>query len=345
MSSIEARLAIVSASGTPFEIGEALGAFGKRAVHEHLVHTRAWETVMRWRGSDHASEFEGLTRDLFPEIWEEVEGLAQGLGLPVEDVFLWNCRGDLWAMAPDGCTTVMSAGSDGVRITHNEDGDPGLSGRCGLALVQPTDGPAFASFVYPGSIPGHSFAVTDRGLAMTVNNIRWLDAQLGVPRMVLTRAILNLDSVKDAVQLLRETPRAGGYHLALAECAGQRLASVEFGPYVCSAMDVGATRVHANHAVHPAAHNQPQIITGSSGFRQMRGEQLLAEGPVEPRSLLTDQASERYPICRRDPQDSDGENTLGNADMRILPGHIEWEVRSLPGDESCLRLRNATLLP
>lgn len=203
-------------------MGEALGAFGRVAVHAHLLHSRAWANIMRWHDSAHASELEGLTREFFPEIWEEIEGLAHGLQLPVDDVFLWNCRGDLWAMAPDGCTTVMSNGPEGVRITHNEDGDPGFAGRCGVALVRPEGRPAFASFVYPGSIPGHSFAVTESGLAMTVNNLRWLDAQLGVPRMVLTRAILDMGSVKEAVQLLRETPRAGGFHLALAECTGPR---------------------------------------------------------------------------------------------------------------------------
>src|SRR3546814_9080312 len=57
---------------------------------------------------------------------------------------------------------------DGPRITHNEDGDPGFAGHCGIGLFSPDNGPRFASFVYPASIPGHTFAVTQAGLAMTV---------------------------------------------------------------------------------------------------------------------------------------------------------------------------------
>ncbi|MDR4126617.1 C45 family peptidase [Yanghanlia caeni] len=333
-------LATLSVSGTPFEVGQGLGLFGKAAVNDYLVKTPAWACVMQWRNTERASELQGLTREFFPEIWEEIEGLAQGLGLPADDVFLWNCRGDLWAMAPDGCTTVMSAGSQGLRITHNEDGDPGLAGRCAVASVQPQGQPAFASFVYPGSIPGHTFAVTQSGLAVTVNNIRWLDARLGVPRMVLMRALLATDGVARAVQLLRETPRAGGFHLAIADSGSQRLASVEFGPHVCSVVDVQGVQVHANHAIHPKARNLPQVITGSSGFRQIRAEQLAAQGHLEPRAVLADTGSERYPIYRCDPADPDNENTLGNVDIRIRDGAIEWEVRVHPGQEACLRFRN-----
>lgn len=339
------KLVICTASGSPEDVGMALGAFGKAAVHDYLVHTSAWASVMQWRDSNRACELEGLTRELFPLVWRELEGLAQGLALPVEDVFLWNCRGDLWAMAPEGCTTVMSAGPEGVRITHNEDGDPGLAGSCGVALVQPASQPAFASFVYPGSIPGHTFAVTANGLAITVNNIRWLDAQLGVPRMVLTRALLATESVARGVQLLRESPRAGGFHLTIADARGSRLVSVEFGPHVCSVLDIDTVHLHANHAVHPQARNLPQIITGSSGFRQIRGEQLISREPVDPLRVLSDQAFAQYPICRTDPADNDNENTLGNADMRIVDGEIRWDVRTLPHLAPCLSLRNASLIP
>src|SRR3546814_8791539 len=102
------------------------------------------------------------------------------------DLFLWNCRGDLWSMSPDGCTTVQLRMPDGPRITHNEDGDPGFAGHCGIGLFSPDNGPRFASFVYPASIPGHTFAVTQAGLAMTGNNLRLRKVAVGRPTMVLT---------------------------------------------------------------------------------------------------------------------------------------------------------------
>src|SRR3546814_4173261 len=106
---------------------------------------------------------------------------------------------------------------DGPRITHNEDGDPGFAGHCGIGLFSPDNGPRFASFVYPASIPGHTFAVTQAGLAMTVNNLRSRKVAVGLPRMVLTRALLNQASVQDAIGLLRGASKAGGFHLSLAQ--------------------------------------------------------------------------------------------------------------------------------
>src|SRR5690606_5644976 len=120
----------------------------------------------------------------FPAYWQELQGLAQGLGLPLDDVFLWNCRGDVWAMSPDGCTTVQIPGDEPV-LAHNEDGDPGFRGYCAMASVRPQDGCAFNAFVYPASLPGHTFAVTDAGLVQTVNNIRSCAAGPGLPRMLL----------------------------------------------------------------------------------------------------------------------------------------------------------------
>jgi hypothetical protein len=126
-------LAFVEISGAPFEAGQALGRFGAGAVHQHLLQTDAWHSVMRWRGNPMAEAMATLVRERFPRIWAELQGLADGLQVPFEDVFLWNCRGDVWAATNDGCTTVQLPGTGRRQIAHNEDGDPGFAGHCALA--------------------------------------------------------------------------------------------------------------------------------------------------------------------------------------------------------------------
>ena len=174
-------LSYLKISGTPFEAGRQLGQYGAPAVHRYLLGSHSWSEVMAWRGSDRVSAMAKLVRERFPRIWSELEGLAAGLRLPFDEVFLWNCRGDIWAFAPDGCTTVLLPGSAVQRITHNEDGDPGFAGDCAVVEYAVDGQPRLASFVYPGSIPGHTFAVTSSGLAVTVNNIRERQAAIGVP--------------------------------------------------------------------------------------------------------------------------------------------------------------------
>lgn len=319
-------LSWLQAAGSPHDVGLALGRWGAAACHEHLLQSSAWASVQQWRGSAEAAALRQQVQDAFPWVLQELEGLAAGLALPLEQVLLWNCRGDLWAMAPDGCTTVLAP----TRLTHNEDGDPGFSGRCGLVQVRPDAGPAFTSFVYPGSIPGHTFAVNAAGLAMTVNNVRAHRAAVGVPRMVLTRAALTLEAPDQVIALLRRHARAGAFHLGLGRAGAGETASVEFSHVAVSVQPVQTGVVaHANHAIHAAQDALPQTITASSGARQRQAERLLHAG-VSALDLLADQR-EAEPIYRDSPHDTDQENTMATADIDLQGDTVRWRVYARPG--------------
>jgi predicted choloylglycine hydrolase len=322
-------LSYIQISGSPHEAGLAFGRFGADMVRKHLIVSKSWIKVMQWRGSSKTSEMASLVRVRFPRIWSELEGLALGLNLPFEDVFLWNARGDLWAMSPDGCTTVQLPGNVEQRLTHNEDGDPSFSGHCAIAECVIDGSPRFASFLYPGSLPGHTFAVTDSGLAMTVNNLRLLQAEVGVPRMVLTRALLDAISLTDALNIIRDTPRSGGFHLTLAHKDSKEISSVEFGAGFCSVRTIDRPALHSNHAIHKNLSDLPQIITGSSGNRQIRGEEMIAnatDATLDPLSILYDRKNTKFPIYRDKADDSDEENTMATADITVRADSIEWQI-------------------
>uniref|UniRef100_UPI00333ECA39 C45 family peptidase n=1 Tax=Castellaniella defragrans TaxID=75697 RepID=UPI00333ECA39 len=321
-------LAWLHTEGTHHEIGVALGRWGAQACHDHLLRSPAWASILQWRGSPEAKAMRQHAEQAFPWIMSELSGLAEGLELPPEDVFLWNCRGDLWSFAPDGCTTVLAP----ARLTHNEDGDPGFANRCGLVEVRPADGPAFVSFIYPGSIPGHTFAVNDAGLAMTVNNIRARRSAAGVPRMILTRAILALDSPAAALALLRDQPRAGAFHLGIGRAGAGATCSVEFSARSVSVEHVAAgRRLHANHAIHTGQAGLPQIMTASSRRRQARGEALLAAG-MDALDILADQSDAAEPIYRNSAADTDDENTMATADIKLDGPLVSWVVQDPPNE-------------
>lgn len=310
------------ARGSHRDIGHALGRWGADACHRHLVHSEAWAQIMACRDRPEIPAMRALLRQAFPWIEEELAGLAAGLDLPPDDVFLWNCRGDLWALAPDGCTTVLAP----TRLSHNEDGDPGFAGACGLAEVRPAGAPAFVSFVYPGSLPGHTFAVNETGLAMTVNNIRARRAGAGMPRMVLTRALLAADSAHAAVSILQSHPRMGAFHLGLGQAGASQTWSVEFSRAAVSVRIVARTPLlHANHAVHEAQAELPQVITASSAHRQERGEDLLEQG-IPALTILADAGDAAEPILRRSSSDTDQENTLATADIDLSGPTARWAV-------------------
>ncbi|MCR4266345.1 C45 family peptidase [Nitratireductor sp. ZSWI3] len=322
------RLSFIEIEGTPREVGLALGRHGAAIVNGYLTRSHAWASVMAFRHDPRIAEARALVETLYPRYWQELHGLAEGLGLPFDDVFTWNCRGDVWAMAPDGCTTIQLPGRTSV-LGHNEDGDPRLAAHCVLASVRAAGGRPFVAFVYPCSLPGHTFAANEAGLVQTVNNIRSRRTGGGLPRMVLTRAVLDCADIDEAVGTIAGAKRAGAFHSTLAQAGDGRLVSVEFTHSACSVLTVSEPQCHANHLVHAGTASEAQIVTASSRARQERGEEIVGAATGEPQaplSLLWDTKRPDLPIYRRQPDDPDHENTLATAVFEVGADKLRWRV-------------------
>ncbi|MYL23298.1 6-aminopenicillanic acid acyl-transferase [Halomonas alkaliantarctica] len=323
MNALEQR----AIAGTPYAMGRQLGEYGLEAVHAVLVHDPAWQAIQEKarQNAPLIARLAANTQRDFPAIWQELRGLADGLALPLDEVFAWNCRGELLATVADGCTSVQMPG--GV-LAHNEDGLPCLQGRCLWVTAQPQDEGAFSVFCYPGSLPGHTVGVCRGRFAFAVNNLRFANLAPMLPRIVVCRALLRVRSVKDAVALLERFNRCAGFHITLAERSGASMVSVEFGAGHTAVNTLSTPAVHANHALY---HPGRQCITRSSADRQHRGEALLAQGVDNPLTILHDQSPEALPILRRALDDPDNENTLASVVITLgsaptwhcyLPGEI-----------------------
>ncbi|MCB1754607.1 MAG: 6-aminopenicillanic acid acyl-transferase [Gammaproteobacteria bacterium] len=320
------------AAGTAREIGLILGRQARDAVKRHLLGSEIWHKVNSPGLAASVARMSETTQRLYPEIWAELEGLAEGLDLPLEQVMAWNCRGDLLESTADGCTTVQLPGAPAV-IAHNEDGLPFFKGSCFIAEIQPDNGCGFLSFCYPGSIPGHTFAMTDNGQVMTVNNLRLPDIEARIPRMVVCRAALTARSQQEAIEILSQHSSSGGFHVTLGQSGPQPLMSVEFGAGQVSVREISLPAVHANHALHLARALSDQIITRSSADRQARGDWLLDNGIHDPLTILNDREGPGLPIRREAPDDPDHENTLATALFRIGQNSIDWQIYEAVNDK------------
>lgn len=283
---------------------------------------------MQFRQHPMVQAMQRQVQERHPQYWAELEGLSYGLQMPFDDVFLWNCRGDLWAWGPDGCTTIQQPGKI-ARLAHNEDGDPLFAGHCAIAHIQAGLEIGHTAFVYPGSISGHTFGANAAGMCMTVNNLRTLHAKVGMPRMFVTRMLLSLTSIDSAVSYVESIDLAGGFHVTLGQPGQDNLTSIEFASRNTSVIHLTKASGHANHMIHPAMQHQPQIITGSSGFRQARLEQLLGhDQDIEPLVILFDNQNTEFPIFRQAPDDPDTENTLATARFEIHLDRVKWDVHA-----------------
>ncbi|PAU73539.1 C45 family autoproteolytic acyltransferase/hydolase [Vreelandella alkaliphila] len=317
-------------NGQPRDIGVALGRAGRDAVHRFLLPSAIWAEINDPIHRNAVATMAANTQRDFPQVWEELEGLAEGLNLPIEAVFAWNCRGDLLAHAPDGCTTLVLPGETPL-VAHNEDGLPFFRGHCFMAEVTSAMGEGFTAFCYPGSIPGHTLAFTRQGWVQAVNNLRLLNVTPRVPRMVLGRAALSQPNMAGVVALLQRYNECGGFHFSLAECGQREVMSIEFGGGETAQLALNAPSVHANHALYHPSGLASQWMTDSSRDRQQRGDQLLAEGETAPLAILHDQQASGLPILRLSADDPDHENTLVTAVMRLEVDGVAWQLYDRPG--------------
>lgn len=335
------QLQCFTVEGDPVQIGRTLGALAKPIFDAYMAQSGAWERVRQWRGHSLVAELHRAAVRYFPDQVAELAGMAETLGWPVQDLFLWNCRGELVHRVPDGCTTLAAEFAGGGIIAHNEDGDPYLKGKCMLVDVRPAGKPGFVSFYYPGSLPGHTFAANRAGLAQAINNLRIVGTMPGVPRMVLARAVLDARSLAQALALLRDTPRAGGFHHTIGEGSDGGdacICSIEATPARCSVERVGgspgsAARVsgHANHLIHRGHEHERQVVTDSSRDRQARLDALLPglDDVSDNDALLRvlgERAGSGLPIYRDDPSDPDDENTLATVLMRVERDGVAMQV-------------------
>ena len=312
-------------SGTPFDIGHAIGAMGRKAVHAHLIHSNIWVAIT---SPDHRHTVLRLmenTRARFPEIYEELRGMANGLQLPLSEVFAWNCRGDLLPSVPDGCTTIQTPG-EVIQISHNEDGLPFFRGYCFIVDAKPSSFLPFRSFCYPGSLAGHTFGWNDAGLAQAVNNLRLRNVEVMIPRMVLARAVLSSPTLEGALNLLSNDPVCGGFHMTLAQSGEPELISMEYGNGTASIRPILSRAGHANHALHLIS--DKQMITQSSGARQTTVARLVKQPNLSDLDILRDTSGSGLPIRRDSPDDPDQENTLATCLFNVFKTGVEWKIYS-----------------
>lgn len=347
-------LRIITAGGDPYAMGRVIGAAVADAVRDRVLgHQQFRAMTARWQGTSHLGQLEAAARQAYPRFVRELEGMAEGAGIDFATLFLWNCRGDLYASKDTtsavaearagGCTTVMIPGDAAAGaplvIAHNEDGAPEFADCRFWLRASPDQGRSFESYLYPGMLPGHAFAVNDAGLVQTINNIRVHDLKPGVPRHVIARAVLDCADLDAAVAVLRRGDRASGFHHALAQMGDHRVLSVEAPASACQVREIERPCVHANHLMAPELGDLSQEITASSAFRQRQASALLAAGQcASPADILfyRGEDAERSILMRPGADSDDDSYTLATGVFEIAAEKLRFSVHLGPENRNVL---------
>lgn len=198
--------------GTHYEYGLKQGQLIKDSL---IIKSRNKDWKIRHpRFEINIEETKSVYHQFAPRIWDEIEGLTEGLELPLEEVLL-HFGGYRVDVDKSGCSIF----TDKNYMIRNYDFHPqtyeGL-----YYFFQPTDGGN--AMIGPSSrIIGRMDGMNEHGLAMGYNFTNRRRPGTGFTCTIIGRIILETcETVDDALQLLKEIPHRGSFSYVIIDQSG-----------------------------------------------------------------------------------------------------------------------------
>ena len=305
---------MIKVQGSHREMGRQIGEAFQEQIHHHINNTHtlidaSFTTLeLTWTGAQNqARKYMPFAQERYPHYVEEMIGLAEGAGVPFEDVAVVNA---LEAVTIDAlhlskCTSIaineQKSLNGHVYAAHNEDWLPEDEPDVYLIHADPSDEPPFLAMTYGALLPNIGFNAY--GIAQLCDSVFPDDSRIGIPRVIVSRAVLATKTPGDAIREALVPRRAAGYNHLLVHESGE-LYNVEVSARrfaVLYSMDGYLT--HTNHYLDP---NMQSIEADSDELvgtrvRYFRANRLLSQ--VDKHSLESIQNIQRdhinYPnsIC------------------------------------------------
>lgn len=332
IAEIEAKIPVVRAKGTNYEIGFAHGSQAKKQVNITLENLK--ESTKNTVGFDWnvcieiASAFLPVVKKKVPMYLEEIQGIADGSENSFEDIFTLNCRTELGGQfvrqyginmeevrkIVGGCSVMgisQSRTSTGTNLySQNWDSSPAQFPTLIFVIAHQNDKPAIAWAGEAGLICRMG-GMNDCGIGLGANTLS-TDAPIdfeGLPLQFAYRYIMDQKSFPDAVEAAVTSHVASNINLLVVGPEGEMVdIEVEYKGHKFLNKQNGVIS-HANVYKHPklpsAPYKEPDYPRGvlrsfrlDSLVEELQGDEL---GVEDIKRIMTDHKA-NYPscICRHD---------------------------------------------
>ncbi len=293
-----------------------------------------------WDGATiQARKYLPFAQERYAKYVDEMMGIAEGAGADFDDLMVLT---SMEAVTMDAlhltkCTSFAVNGdrtADGhVLVAHNEDWLPEDESDVCVIHATPDDEPPFLAMTYGGLLPNIGFNAA--GIAQCCDSVYPSDPRIGIPRVVVSRAVLGARTPADAIRHMLVTHRAAGYNHLLAHESGElynvevsaRRFAILYGHEGCVA--------HTNHYIDPAmqlVESEPDelIHTRVRYFRALRLLQQTEQHTVKSlQAIQRDHVNFPSSICNHTDEESDPfdrEKTINSIvmDLTSRTMHISW---------------------
>ena len=323
------RLPIIELSGSFRERGRAHGEAFRDVIHEVydayfacVLHqpegkphslTRDW--CLKW-----AREHIPHIRDYAPDLLEEVEGIAEGANIAMEDVIFLNGFLGIfdWAsptfqehrLAQSGGCTSFGVSGHATRgeaiIGQNYDLEPFHQKPAILLRVKSENAPESLLYTTAGMVG--CAGINGAGIAVVINNLIPNDSRSGVLYPFLIRKLLEASDPSTAMNAVISARRASGMNFVIGDASGV-IVALETSATDYAVINGWESPIgHANHYVCEKMLKYEARWIGGRGqsiFRHSRMNYLLREDVertdlVRFRQILSDHANLPLAICCHD---------------------------------------------
>ncbi len=337
---------LVRVSGTHREMGQQIGEACREQVRRSLDNARALlasayeQLELTWDGAQIQSrKYLPFSQERFPQYVDELMGIAEGAKVSFEDL---NVLNSMEAVTTDAlhltrCTSMAvneQRTADGhVLAAHNEDWVPEDEDDVFVIHATPDKEPPYLAMTYGGLLPNIGFNV--HGIAQFCDSLYTNDSRIGIPRVVVSRAVLSASTPAEAIEFMLSPHRAAGYnHLLVHESGEMYSVEVSARRFALHYGEDGYL-VHTNHFLSDQmldVEDEPEDLI-STRVRYFRARRLLKQ--TGKHTIKTLQAIQRdhvnytNSICNHatglsNPLDREKTINAMVVDLTMREMHIAW---------------------
>ena len=312
----QSSVKLVDVSGDHWQIGQQIGEQcapqirQMLATYRELIETSDDRLKLNWdKASLQARKYQPFVAEHTPQYLRELEGMAQGAQVPLDDLMVLNCMEGIVNDALHLKCTSFAVGGEWTRdghvlLGHNEDWSPEDEDTVYLVRAHPDNEPAFLALTYGGLLPNIGF--NQDGIAQCCDSVYPNDSRLGIPRIFVARAVLACRTLSDALSAAVMKKRAAGYNHLIGHESGElynlEASARQFAAHYASQGLIA----HTNHYLDfrlQQIEQQPETLLRSH-VRLNRAERLLRTmAPHSTESfarILADHVNRPNSICCHD---------------------------------------------
>jgi isopenicillin-N N-acyltransferase-like protein len=322
-------LPTIEVSGSPSELGRAHGEALRSEIREILTaffhdneqssERHGVPSFTKARALEISGAYRDPLRDREPDLYTEMEGIADGADVRFSEILALNAFLDLYdyishGFADRGCTTLLIPGASdgsGAVIGQNYDMDDFYAPAAVVLHIKPDEGPE--SIVYTSAGMLGCAGMNSDGIGVVINNLHASDSGPGLPYTAIVRRILATRSIGPAISAVLDAPRASGMNYVIGDPNGEIYGLETTARRYDIFVPFDGPMAHANHYLAERLKGQdrrPLDQMGQSILRWGRATRLLKAHPSPDASalrvILEDRVNTPIGICRT-PVDLDGE--------------------------------------